>query len=648
MKSKQGVADNPRMSYTAHKEEIMSPKYLQEADTFIDWFKSAWQAKEDIGLFDKYKLTEKYWEGTVNEAYFETDPASNTNIVHPNTETLTGMITSAKLEALIEGSKPDDKNYEKPLQYMANFILKSQNDLGAKARKAARRLVKYGNAVLRTLYNADMLNGIGCAEIKTVNSAYLFVDSNVVDLEDKDDAQYMIETRFRSIHSARTLFGDELADAIFPNYDPVEDVQIYGESNQGGDESQLQNYIHMYIFFKELEKNEDENGFSYYAPKMRMVEMSACGVVLSDSRDEKSYSYGMYFPNEDFPYDIVSNYEREGTIWAKSDAELMFDLQDQLNDFDDQMRTNARLMGNPQKVLDPISGIDPNSWTGETALVLTASGGLNSVGYLQPKPLAQEISMQRNRIMDRDSQIVTRVNSQMSGQRQSGVDTATEALALRESGATVTDAKEEVVSILFGNALRKAIMLSIHYWDEEMFFSVTGSKDFISFNPSKLASVPVLKPASPEYMDSFKEKHADDIASGKKSVPKYETARDTDGNEITKMVEFGINVVMGAAVQREKTFNYSVMKQSWGDKSIKKSTYLKFLKDVMNVMIPQEEIEEAVQIEQIQFQQLMQAISNPGGPTQNNPGPMSAPSSGGSQRPQSPIKGEVDSIAKTV
>ena len=85
---------------------------------------------------------------------------------------------------------------------------------------------------------------------------------------------------------------------------------------------------------------------------------------------------------------------------GKSDAELSLELQDQLNDYDDQIRSNARLTGNPQKFIDISSGVDPEMWTNQRGLVLPVNGGKESWIYPAPQMVA-EIPNRRDRIMDR-------------------------------------------------------------------------------------------------------------------------------------------------------------------------------------------------------------------------------------------------------
>jgi len=653
--------------YNEKRKMIMNEEEFNEANKIMMWYRAAWEDKDDRKIFQLYNLIEAYWEGESNQPQFIGDPASNTNIVHPNIETIVSLTVDKNIAVEVTGKSPSEQQYLKPIRAILEFIME-KSDIVTKMYSFTRRLAKFGTGVYRVIFDPTLLDYTGLPMIDEINPAYILIDPNIVDMRDIEDAEFIIEPRLKSIESARRRFGDDKANAICPGYDPMYNATVFGEEPGGSRELSRLYYIHFFVWFKEYEEVErseaDESGSVYVESelKMRLIEMSACGVTLSNSRDQEGEEKP-YFPNEEYPYKFGTNYKREGCIWGKGDAELMLDPQEQLNDYDDQIRQYARLLGNPQRWLDPNSGCDPRKWTNEEGLILPVMGGSSSLGYISVGTMPPDLPMRRDRIMDIDIQKVTRINSQMMGQRQKGVDSATESLALKEAGNTVMEEKTETIKSTLVKALTYSLKLAIHYWDSDMMFAVTGDNSFMSFKPSLLANIPELVPVDSEYRNDFQDKHP-----GSK-VPEYMEAVSTSGDPITRYIDIAIDIKMGTGTSKNKSFTYSVMKEAWREKVLKKSTYLKYLRDDIDVPIPQEEIDEAKMIEEIQLGQLQQAIQGQqpsespkggggGGSTNQQQRTMTGVPEGESagipglneagnpRRPQSPMKGEMDSNAK--
>ena len=183
------------------------------------------------------------------------------------------------------------------------------------------------------------------------------------------EGQYIIESRNKSIYSAKIEYGEELADAIIPNLDPVQDILVENEEDQ---------YVHLMVWTKYKDNGQ---------LKVRLVEMSGDGVILRDTKkalreenqkreaeDEQDLFEGKskkkrepleLFPNGKFPYFFTPDMFRENTIWGKGTAELILGLSDQIDDFDDNLLRNARLTGNPMWVVSNSSGIDVSKVTNE-------------------------------------------------------------------------------------------------------------------------------------------------------------------------------------------------------------------------------------------------------------------------------------------
>ena len=521
--------------YSSRKAVGQDYETNNQCTEYIDWYMSAWQAKEDRGLFDLLKTFEEYWEGHANIAQYEDDPATNTNVIHPMIEGQVALMADDNWEVYPEPQTPSEIEYVPMVKRMLEFVLEN-NDMFLKNELTARRILKYGMGIQAVQYNPDWGDGFGLPEIRTCNPAYIYPDPNIVDVYAIQEGRFIIETTTKSIAWAERTFGKEKASMITPGYDPITESTFYSENDYNNSEIQRMHYLHMHIWQK------DDKG------KLHLIQMSACGVLL-DETDK--------FCSNEFPYFFIPCYVREGTIWAKGDAELLMDQQDQINDIDDQVINNARLTGNPQKVFDPSLVPDGEMWTNEPGLLIPATGGPSAVSYLPPAQMANYPIERRNRIMDTDISAITRFYAQMAGGRIKGVDTATEALALQQSGMTGIDHKKKIFATIAGNMIEYIYKMCVYYWDDEKYFVITGEKDFMRFNPANMNEIPMVEPASYAFGKEFMQKNPD------KEMPKLKYKEDKNGKPKTQKARFKFNFKIGSGVPKNPAFMYSVWKEDY-------------------------------------------------------------------------------------
>ena len=88
----------------------------------------------------------------------------------------------------------------------------------------------------------------------------------------------------------------------------------------------------------------------------------------------------------------------------------------------------------------------------------------------------------------------------------------------------IVDSDKRKVQTMFADMLKYALKLAEEYWTTEMAFRVTGEEDFIHMRPCKLKEIPVVAPATREYIAKATKKAADDYAKQQKAfgviVPK--------------------------------------------------------------------------------------------------------------------------------
>ncbi|MFT9498257.1 portal protein [Anaerosolibacter sp.] len=548
--------------YDKLKHDVMSEAEIKEANKFMDYYRSSWRDKENRGLFDKWEKMDLYWEGEVNLPESDADPGSNTNIIHPNVEGQVALLVEQNIAIQTEPVGPSDMPFQDAARIMLEFV-KEKNKMKRKLDVHERRREKYGTGIFRVTFNPDALNGFGLPEIRPCNPAYVFTDPNIIDIYDVQDGEFIIESMMKSLYWAQNneRFDEERAKAIMPGFSPIEGDYIFGEDDGENDEISRNNYLHLLVWTKKK-------------GKLRLVEMSACGAILYDSMKDDEEGY---YPNNKYPYFFTPMYYREGTVWAKGDAELLIDNQDLINDLDDQMRMNARLSGNPQKVINTASGIDVDKWTNEPSLNIPANDPNNAFRMVEPPNMPAYIQNRRDMALMTERQIITRFSDQMTGQRVKGVDTATEALSLQQAGATGIDHKKLLLQETLSDVFEYILDMIKEYYTEEQAFRITEKENqFIFFRGSQLKEVPYMIPASQSFVNGF-------TANNPDAEPPQWMQNGTE----TKEAMFDIKVTVGAGMPNNKAFIYQVIREAFRDGVLTPQEYRKLL--IQYVALPVEE-----------------------------------------------------------
>lgn len=445
------------------RQNLMGEKEQTLAEKYRRYYLEAWQDKARRGLPERFALYDAYWEGDVNLPESENDPGSCTNIVHANVEGQVSLLLEQSIGILPVPVTPEDAPFAQSVQKVLEFI-KDKNRLTRKLDLHERRREKYGTGIFRISFNPQALGGAGLPVIEAVSPKDIFIDPGICDVYRTEEAAYIIETVCKTVHWARKQYGDQVADAIVPGYRP----QYEGDGT--GDDT----YLHMLVWTKE-------------EGKLRLVEMTGCGLILSDS-----FQKGMedFYPGGRYPYFFTPLYYREGSVWGKGDVELLIPVQDLINDLDDQIRINARLTGNPQRLIETGSGIDLDAMTNEAGLNIPTTS-VSAVRNLEAPPLPAYILQRRDTALRYESQRITRFSDQMTGAKQAGVNTAAEATVLQQGGQMSILHKKLLLQETLSEVFAYCLEMIRAYWTEEVAVRLTDKpSEFIFFRGSDLKTIP--------------------------------------------------------------------------------------------------------------------------------------------------------------
>lgn len=567
-----------RKDKEAKRQALMSATELKEAEKFLMWYRRAYQDKVNLGVVKKWEDINKYWEGDFELPEDETDPAPNTNITNSNIEGKTALLCDQNLAIQVDPREPGDRFFCDKVRVLADFI-KERNRMYRKIEVHERRREMTGTGIFKVIWNFDKLDGQGLPDIEPLHSSRLFIDPAITDVYNIQNAQYIIEASNRSIYSASLEYGEDVADAIMPNLDPVSNVIVNNEEEQ---------YVHLLIWTKYKESKDSE-------VQLRLIEMSGCGVILSDTkkklkeRKEKQKEDLKLFPNSNYPYFLTPDMYRENTIWGKASAELILPISDQIDEIDDNILRNARLTGNPMALVGNNSGIDVDKITNEPGQVIPTND-VNAYKWLTPPSIPNYITNKRSELMNNDRQVVTRFTDQQIGKSQSGVDTATESMALQNSGNSMIEHKKGLLQETLSEVFEYAIELALLNWDSTMVFRITGENgenDFTEFNPEKLNHIPVLVESDTEYRDTYK-RNWEERNPGKdfKAEEDSSNYKYMQVDNETRKVRYDLSVSVGAGLPNNKAYRYNIVRQAYVDKALSKKEYRNYLVKSLGLNIP--------------------------------------------------------------
>lgn len=565
----------------ARRASIMSETEIKEAERFLTWYRRAYNDKQRLGLTKKWDDINKYWEGDFDYGDDE-DPAPNTNITNSNVEGKTALLCDQTIGIQVDPREPGDRPFCDQVRTLADFI-KERNKMYRKIEVHERRREMTGTGIFRVIWDFDALNGKGMPDIEPIHPSKLFIDPAITDVYKIQEAQYIIEAKAKSIYSARIEYGDEIADAIIPNLDPIQNIIQDSEEDQ---------YVHLMIWTR----YNDEGKM-----KLRLVEMSGDGVILKDTKKKwKEYKKKKadeliakqaklleqgkkkeaeklkneefeLFPNSKYPYFLTPDMYRENTVWGKASAELILPISDQVDEIDDNVLKNARLTGNPMALVENSSGIDPEKITNAPGQMIPTNN-INGFKWQAPPSIPTYIMNKRTELINSDRIIVSRFSDQMIGKQQSGVDTATESLALQNSGNSMIEHKKALLQETLSEVFEYAIDLALLNWNTTMLFRITGKNgedDFESFNPDILNHVPVMIEADSDYRNEYRKNNP----NAKPEDYRYMQADDGE----TRAIMYDLNVTVGAGLPNNRAYRYSIVRQSYADKAITKKEYRNYL-----------------------------------------------------------------------
>lgn len=205
------------MSFLLYRNQVMTEEEKRLGEKIVENFKEAYEAKERAGVFKDMAIAEAYWSGEFENK--TEDMLANTNFINANIETQVADLMDQNIDVEPKPYDPSDAPYVPRVRQIADKILEV-NKLPLKMQQITRRFKKFGHGWIRVLFNPELLEGLGCPEIKSISSADIYPDPAITNPEDVNKGRFFIEAFPATIYWAEKVFGMKKATAIYAGYRP--------------------------------------------------------------------------------------------------------------------------------------------------------------------------------------------------------------------------------------------------------------------------------------------------------------------------------------------------------------------------------------------------------------------------------------------
>lgn len=499
-------------------------------------YRASYLYKEGLGLPNLWRTCEAYWAGDVNLSESEEDPGSETNIVQPIVESQVADLVDGAMDFSVKGMEPTDSPHTDKVRHIFKWVW-YMNKMIPTLDMFERERLNYGTSGFRVGYDPDACAGKGLPTIEYTGVEELFPDPKVKDFRHLNDGDFFIRTMPYSLKALVRRFGDKArsvqAEGSFSSYDP----RIFKDQDDG---SGIDEVIRSQALLFEFWEIDEDN-------KLRRV-YAAGGVILEDSADTKKEdgSHDDFYDHGKYPYVIIPCYKKKGRLWGMGDTEQLIPTQDLINDLDDQIRMNARLMGNIQIVVGQAAGINVKKWTNLPGLKVQAKDP-EAWRPVIPYPIPAYIPARRSEGF-KEAEIISGRSDVTEGRRSGSLRSAAAIAQMVEAGSRRAKHKK----LMLQEGLREVMDLVYEYvvefMDVERAFDFEDGmkKESMWFKGSDLKNVPI---------QTLNENY-DPSADGPATSMYKDLIDEETGEPMTRKAEFMVEVDFGAGLPNSPSFIY--------------------------------------------------------------------------------------------
>lgn len=545
-------------------DPIQTDDERQTAQQVQYMFRTSWDTKQQLLLNELWKKCDDYKHNRQNPQQSPEHPASVTNVLHRVIENQISDLLDKPYSSSSKGQEPGDDMFAEQSQHVIDFILE-RNRTDEKMNQSEHDRLELGSTIIKVWFDKDELRGKGMPVFEVVNPANFFPDPKVHSTQNLQKGEFIIHALPKPLSWFKKNFekGKYVQREVAIPYNPQ---QVY--SDDRADEAHVSTSQKALLLECYL---RDEDGEMYCLHV-------ANDILLEDSR--KTLKGKKLQRRNMFPFVMINCYLRRGTLWGMGDIEVLMPQVDLINELDDQIIMNARLMGNPQIVFGTGAGkgFDSRKWTAAPGLRIPMRDP-NAFRVVEGQRVSPDVIARREKAFQ-EVDLISGVQDVSRGESTGGVTAASAIQALQQSGQKMVIHKQKMFAAGWSQVINLVFDEVMEHWDEEMWVRINGeAPDWKFIDMASFKKVPVMVPNA-----------LHGVIEGEDSIKQL---TDEDGQPITRDAQFDFTLNMGNGLPNDKMAMLNMFmdlaKVSFPDgPAINRTEFRKFVRDNLGMDLEDE------------------------------------------------------------
>jgi hypothetical protein len=495
-------------------------------------FREAWDAKQQLNLPQIWRMCDDYKHNRQNPKQSEEHPGSVTNVIHRIIESQIADLIDKPYSSSAEGWEPSDDMFAEQAQNLVDYVL-YRNKLKAKINDSEHDRLELGTTIVKVWFDHDEDDGKGLPKFEIVSPANFFDDPKVTRAHELQQSEFIIHAVPKPLSFFRKKWpkGKFVRREVSVPYDPDQTFTDAEADEVHVDTSQKALLLECYM--------RDEDGELYCLHV-------ANDILLEDSR--KTLKGKKLQRRNLYPFVKINCYLRRGTSWGMGDVELLIPTQDLINELDDQIRINARLMGNPQIVvgMGAGKGFDFRKWTSKPGLRIPMRDH-NSFHVVQGTPVSPDVPVRREKAFQ-EADLIAGTPDVNRGEQPGAVTAAAAIMALQQAGQKTVVHKNEMFKAGWEDVLNLLFDEIMENWDSEMWIRIAGDKpDFKFINPTDFRRLPMMVPNAMYGQEGFDDEEP------------IKQLKDENGEGMTREARYDFKLNLGNGFPNDRAFMLQMM-----------------------------------------------------------------------------------------
>ena len=527
--------------FSKSREELMTPEQIERVNFYLEKYTDGKSLMTE--RLEEWEEIEEAYKGNrtdVSENGVELNPVA-VNVILAQVEGQVSSMMNNNITGTYRGIGYSDQQFAATAGIVGDFILK-QNGAKQLVKQSARRYLKFGNAIAVVRWDAEAFNDFGIPRIDMPKLGTIVIDDKIDDIvHDLQRADYIIEeVGSRSIIWARRKYGDEIADAI-----------VLGNNSQDFEYQDIdtdESFTYLRVWTK---NNEYEN--------LQLIEMSLCGILLSESEPNKPYYSNVF---NQYPFFAAGLYKDEADSYYFGDGKVLLPMQKLINKLYDEIILAVKFASQGRTYVDPASRLNPVEFAqADPSIPIYVKNPNQMIRTERGQGLNEVVLSLVANILDK-VQETTRFSALMTGNDTGRDMTATQAGIQMQQGITGIDDKKSDLSKMLGDALNYSLGLCMEYWNAAKAFRVADNDDeFEWIDTRQFKSIPEMIPSSSEFISNWSKNNPDEKDKPKFMQLEYdeETEEGTSKKGATKQIELDVIVNIGEGLPNNKIALYNMV-----------------------------------------------------------------------------------------